>query len=198
MAVLYKLAIADTPSPRRSSSLWPWPPDGGSGPRSQNGRGLPFRPPAFALAADARHGTRSPLPRRHRPWSLRGGPAVRSTVSRPVHPARRVWSEVAGKAASVVNPPVSSIRPAHGNGTEGGHLVRACRGARAVAASGGHGWPRPMWGWTVCHLRGQRRVDGIMIDETSSWENVRVNPNVLCCYVRCPENPRFAGTGRAG
>ena len=28
-----------------------------------------------------------------------------------------------------------------------------------------------------------------MIDETSSWDTVRVNPNALCCYARYPENP---------
>ena len=36
-----------------------------------------------------------------------------------------------------------------------------------------------------------RRVDGIMIDETSSWYTVRVNLNDLCCYVRLAENSTF-------
>jgi hypothetical protein len=43
-------------------------------------------------------------------------------LSSTVGPARRVWSEVAGKAASVVNSPVSRVRSFHGNGPGGGAL----------------------------------------------------------------------------
>jgi hypothetical protein len=79
--------------------------------------------------------------------------AVRSGLS------RHVWSHGDGEArtSSAIRYVLTGLEGA------GGHLV--WRSARAVPVSADHGWPRPVWGWSMCHLPGQRRVDGVLADE---------------------------------